>query len=176
MRGSSSVQDRRNLLNHLGYFERRAPRRGEIPGIWNMAEIFPDEGLDVVLGQWPLATTRLSTTYLCLFTSQTSSTVITSGQAMANVTESAFTNYARQSLAAATWGAAGAGSGGRKSTYPQVTFPTVGATGSTVNGFFINDAASAGHVICTANFDDLAAVPLNTNDVIKVTPTVLFGN
>lgn len=141
-----------------------------------MAEIFPDEGLDVVIGQWPKADTRLSTTYLCLFSSQTASTVISSGQTMANVTESAWTSYARQSLAAATWGAQAAGTGGRKTTYTQITFPTVGVTGGTVNGFFINDSASAGKVICQANFDDVTAVVLATNDVIKVTPTVQFNN
>lgn len=141
-----------------------------------MAEIFPDEGLDVVLGQWPKNDTRLSTTYLCLFTSQTASTVITSGQTFANLTEAAFTNYARQALAAATWGAQAAGTGGRKSTYPQVTFPTVGASGATINGFFIDDSSSSGKVVAAANFDDVTAVPLMTNDVIKVTPVVQFNN
>lgn len=141
-----------------------------------MAEIFPDEGLDIVLGQWPSNATRLSTTYLCLFTSQTASTVITSGQTFSNITEAAFTNYARQSLAAATWGAQAAGTGGRKSTYPQVTFPTVGASGATINGFFINDSASTGKCIGQANFDDATAVPLQTNDIIKVTATVQFNN
>jgi len=142
----------------------------------HMAEIFPDEGLDIVLGQWPKDTTRLSTTYLCLFTSQTASTVITSGQTLSNVTETSYTSYARQALAAATWGAQAAGTGGRKSTYPQVTFPTVGASGATINGFFIGDATPPVKVVAQANFDDLAAVPLNTNDVIKVTPTVQFNN
>lgn len=141
-----------------------------------MAEIYPDEGLDIVLGQFPKNDTRLSTTYLCLFTSQTASTVITSGQTLSNVTETTYTSYARQSLAAATWGSAAAGTGGRKSTYPQVTFPTVGASGATINGYFIGDATPPTKVIAQANFDDLAAVPLNTNDVIKVTPTEQYNN
>lgn len=141
-----------------------------------MAEIFPDEGLDIVLGQFPKNDTRLSTTYLCLFTSQTASTVITSGQTLSNVTETTYTSYARQSLAAATWGAAAAGTGGRKTTYSQITFPTVGASGATINGFFIGDATPPTKVIGQANFDDLAAVPLNTNDVIKVTPTIQYNN
>lgn len=141
-----------------------------------MAEIFPDEGLDIVIGQFPSNATRLATTYLCLFTSQTASTVITSGQALANVTETTYTSYARQALAAATWGAAAAGTGGRKTTYPQVTFPTVGATGATINGFFVGDATPPTKVIGQANFDDLAAVPLNTNDIIKVTPTIQYNN
>lgn len=147
-----------------------------IPGIHFMAEIFPDEGLDIVIGQWPSNATRLSTTYLCLFTSQTATTVITSGQTLTNITETSYTNYARQSLAAATWGAQAAGSGGRKTTYSQITFPTVGASGATINGFFIGDATPPVKAIGQANFDDLAAVPLNTNDVIKVTPTVQFNN
>jgi hypothetical protein len=141
-----------------------------------MAEIFPDEGLDIVLGQWPKDATRLSTTYLCLFTSQTASTVITSGQTLTNVTETTYTSYARQSLAAATWGAQAAGTGGRKTTYSQITFPTVGATGATINGFFIGDASPPVKVVAQANFDDVTAVVLATNDVIKVTPTVQFNN
>lgn len=151
-------------------------RRERLPLIDFMAEIFPDEGLDIVLGQWPKNDTRLSTTYLCLFTSQSSSTVITSGQTLSSITETSYTSYARQSLAAATWGAAAAGTGGRKTTYSQITFPTVGASGATINGLFIGDATPPVKAIGQANFDDGAAVPLNTNDVIKVTPTVQFNN
>ena len=143
-----------------------------------MAEIFPDEGLDLILGQFPKNSTRITSTYLCLFTSQTASTVITSGQTMANITETAYTDYARQALATATWGAVAAGTGGRKTTYPQVTFPTVGATGSTINGFFISDILSTtGDVcICQANFDDTTAVTVAATDVLKVTPTIQFNN
>ena len=139
-----------------------------------MAEIYPDEGLDVVLGQFPGNATRLSTIYLGLFTSQTASTVITSGQTMANITETTYTNYARQALAAATWGAPGPGTGGRKVTYPQVTFPTVGTTGATINGFFVSDSSTAGKCIFQANFDDVTARTLVTGDVIRVTPSQTF--
>jgi hypothetical protein len=139
-----------------------------------MAEIFPNEGLDIVLGQFPKNDTRLSTTYLCLFTSQTSSTVISQTQALANVTETSYTNYARQSMAAATWGALAAGATGRQTTYPQITFPTVGATGATINGFFIGDASPPVKVIAQANFTDVTAVTLLTNDIIKVTPTIEY--
>lgn len=131
----------------------------------------------MVLGQFPGNATRLSTTYLGLFTSQTASTVITSGQTMANVTEASYTGYARQALAAATWGAAGAGTGGRKVTYPQVTFPTVGASApAAINGFFISDASTAGKVIYQANFDDVTARTLATGDIIRVTPSHTFQN
>lgn len=140
-----------------------------------MAEIFPDEGLDYILGIFPKGGTYTSPMNLKLFTSQTASTVVTSGQGIANITEAAYTNYADQDLAAATWGAAGAGTGGRKTTYSQVTFPTVGASGATINGFYI---ANNGNTVCVcqANFDDTTAVALATNDVIKVTPTITFQN
>lgn len=140
-----------------------------------MAQIFPDIGLDILLGQYPKGATQVTTSYLGLFTSQTASTVITSAQTGVNITETSYTSYARQALAAATWGAAGAITGGRGSTYPQVTFPTVGATGATINGFFIlnaNVAPSATNVVAQANFDDVTAVVLATNDIIKVTPTL----
>jgi hypothetical protein len=147
-----------------------------------MAEIFPDEGLNIVLGQFPKNDTRITVLSLCLFTSQTASTVITSGQTIANVTETVYTSYARQSLATATWGAQGAGTGGRLSTYPQVTFPTVGTTGATINGFFLGWDTGAGGTatptkcVAQANFDDVTAVTLATGDIIKVTPTVQYNN
>lgn len=140
-----------------------------------MAEIFPDEGLDAILGIFPKGGTYTSPLQLALFTSQSASTVITSGQTIANITETTYTSYARQALAAATWGAQGAGTGGRKSTYPQVTFPTVGATGATINGFYItNNGVTV--AICQANFDDGLASVLATNDIIKVTPAMTYQN
>ncbi len=149
------------------------------------AEILPDEGLDVYLGQFPKNDTRITTLSLCLFTSQSATTVITGSQTVSSITETTYTNYARQALATATWGAVGATSpstDGRKTTYPQVTFPTVGATGTTINGFFIGWDTGAGgtttptKVIGQANFDDNQAAALLTNDVIKVTPTIQINH
>jgi len=136
----------------------------------------PDEGLDFILGQFPFNTAKYTSPLnLALFTSQTASTVITHAQTFANITETTYTSYARQSLAAATWGAAAERPTnlGRQQTYPQVTFPTVGASGATINGFYITNN---GHTICIgqANFDDVTAVTLLTNDVIKVTPTFAY--
>lgn len=141
-----------------------------------MAQILPDEGLDIILGQFPMSTAKYTSPLnLALFTSQTATTVITHAQTFANITETTFTNYARQSLAAATWGAIAERptNAGRQTTYPQATFPTVGATGATINGFYITNN---GHtvVIGQANFDDGLAVVLATNDVIKVTPTFAY--
>lgn len=139
-----------------------------------MAEIVPNEGLDVILGQFPGAATRLSTTYVGLFTNFTAATVMGQTQTMANVTEAAFTGYARQALAAATWGAPAAGAVGRKVTYPQITFPTAGSGPTTVNGFFVADALTAGKVIYMANFDDVTARTLASGDIIRVTPALEF--
>ena len=140
-----------------------------------MAQMCPDEGLDLWLGQFPLSTAKYTSPLnLCLFTSQTASTVITHAQTVANITETTYTNYARQSLAAATWGAAAERPTnlGRQTTYSQITFPTVGATGATINGFYITNNANTVLFPGQANFDDVTAVTLATNDVIKVTPTI----
>lgn len=50
----------------------------------------------------------------------------------------------------------------------------MGATGATINGFFITTtgAPGAANLIAQANFDDVTAVVLATNDIIKVTPSV----
>lgn len=141
-----------------------------------MAQMLPDEGLDIILGQFPKDTAKYTSPLkLALFTSQTATTVITHAQTISNITEAAFTNYARQDLAAATWGAIAERPTnlGRQTTYPQQTFPTVGASGATINGFYI---ANNGFTVAIgqANFDDGLAVVLATNDVIKVTPTFAY--
>lgn len=141
-----------------------------------MAQMLPDEGLDIILGQFPKDTAKYTSPLnLCLFTSQTASTVITHAQTFANITETTYTSYARQSLAAATWGAVAERptNVGRQSTYPQITFPTVGATGATINGFHITNNANT-IVIGQANFDDVTAVVLLTNDILKCTPTIAY--
>jgi hypothetical protein len=144
-----------------------------------MAQIFPDVGLDIVLGQMPKNATRLTSTFLGLFTSQTASTVITHTQTGSNITETSYTSYAQQTLATATWGAQAEylTTLGRVSVYPQVTFPTVGTTGAVINGFFIlstNAAPGATNIVAQANFDDVTAVTVATNDVIKVTPSWVY--
>lgn len=147
-----------------------------------MAEIFPDEGCDISLGQFPKNDTRITTLSLCLFTSQSATTVITSSQTLSSITETSYTSYARQGLATATWGAQAAGTGGRKTTYSQITFPTVGVTGATLNGFFYGWDSGAGSTgsptkaVAQANFDDGLASVVATNDVIKVTPVFQYNN
>ena len=138
-----------------------------------MATMCPDEGLDLILGQFPFNTAKYTSPLaLKLFTSQTATTVITHAQTIANITETTYTSYADQAVAAATWGAAAERPTnlGRQQTYPQITYPTVGATGATINGCYLTNNAET-ICIAQANFDDGTAVVLATNDVIKVTPT-----
>ena len=141
-----------------------------------MAAMCPDEGLDIILGQFPFNTAKYTSPLNCaLFTSQTASTVITHAQTFSNITETTYTSYARQTLAAATWGAIAerAANTGRQQTYPQLTYPTVGVTGAVINGFYITNN---GHTVCIgqANFDDVTAVTLATNDILKLTPTFAY--
>jgi hypothetical protein len=151
-----------------------------------MAEILPDEGLDLILGQFPKNDTRITTVSLCLFKSQSSTTVITGSQVVSAITETTYTSYARQALATASWAAQGAtapSTDGRKTTYgSQISFPPCGATGDTVNGLFVGWDTGAGGVatptkcVGQANFDDLSSVTLVTNDVLKVTPGIQINH
>jgi hypothetical protein len=147
-----------------------------------MAEIVPDEGLDYILAIYPKNGTNIATTYLGLFTSQTASTVPAASMVLATptgITEAGYTSYARQSIAAASWGATGAktmwSQTGRGTTASQVSFPAATATYATaINGFFLATASTAGVCLFASNFDDVTAVAsMAINDVIKVTPT--FG-
>lgn len=144
-----------------------------------IAEIFPDEGLDVIMAIFPKNGTNLATLYLGLFTSATASTTPARSAVLATatgVTEATGTSYARTSLAAATWGSQATSGSGRQSTYPQITMATVGAGGwGTVNGFFIADALTNGHAIYYANFDDTLAIITSVSDIIKITPSILFN-
>ena len=153
-----------------------------------MAETFTLEGLDLMLTVFPKNGTNLATSHCGLWTGPGSaSTISTSVSAVlsaytniAEVTLGTWT-YARQSIAGASWGAvaagAGAAAGGRQTTAGQVTFPAASAPYATaINGFFICDISTHGteKSIFVANFDDTTAVVVNTNDVIKVTPSWLY--
>lgn len=145
-----------------------------------MAELFPDEGLDYLLGIVPKGGASPATLYLGLFTSQTASTVPGSSAVLATstgVTEASGTAYARQALVGATaWGAVTAGTGGRKTSASQVTFPTVGSGGwGSINGFFLASALVNGIALFYANFDDTTAIVSGAGDIIRVTPTFQYN-
>jgi hypothetical protein len=152
-----------------------------------MAETFTDEGLDWILGIVPKGNGNAApaqTLYIGFFTSQTASTVpatsATGGASPSGWTEATGTGYARQSIAAGSWGAQAAGTGGRNTAAGQVTFPSVGSGAwGTINGFFIatNSASGAGDkTIFFANFSDTTAIVTAQNDVIKITPTWQLNN
>lgn len=153
-----------------------------------MAETFSLEGLDYIMGIFPKNGTNLATSYCGLWTGPgTASTIGTSVSA----TMSTYTNiaevtigiwsYARQSIAAASWGGqatgTGAAAGGKMTTAGQVTFPAATASYATaINGFLLCNASGHGSEVSIfiANFDDTTAIAsLAIGDIVKVTPT--FG-
>jgi hypothetical protein len=162
-----------------------------------MADEFPDEGLDVILGVFPRGGTIPANLYVGLFTGGSASTVPTSAATIAAMTgtfaevttgsaPTGWPSYLRQAIASTTsgWGAPGAQTiwsvTGRGVVGGQVSFPTpVAAYAPTnpVNGFFIADASTSGHAIYYSNFSDTTGVAgLAIGDVIKVTPTFGYGN
>lgn len=142
-----------------------------------MAEIWPDEGLDQVLAFFPRANLALpANSWLSLFTSYTASTVGTNTDTRANYTEPTLGGLnVRQTISSSSWGAAAAATGGRKMTAGQVTYNTATGAVGTINGFTLLNAASTGSLYFAANFDDTTAVNIQSNDVIKVTPTVQYN-
>jgi hypothetical protein len=157
-----------------------------------VADIFPDEGLDVILGGFPKGVVP-ATLYVGLFTSShgpssvpPSSQVLAGGPAngYGEVQVAGWSTYARQPVQASQWGAAAAatiwGLVGRAVTGPQVTFPT--ATGiynptDPIVGYLIADALTGGHAVLYSNFDDLTPITvLAIGDTVKVTPKLGMGN
>lgn len=141
-----------------------------------MAEIWPDEGLDQVLAFFPRSNLALpANSWIAVFTSWTASTVGTNTDTRANYTEPSGGAYARQTISSASWGAATGATGGRKMTAGQVTFATATASWGTVNGFTLANALTTGSLYFAANFDDTTAVAIQSNDVIKITPTIQYN-
>lgn len=147
-------------------------------------EIFPDEGLDFLLGIVPKNGTNLATVYLGLFTSQTASTTPASTAVLATstgVTEAAFTGYARVAIPSTDWGSAGAQTIWSQATRgvvaAQKSFPAATAAYATgINGFFIATASTAGTALWYSNFSDTTAIAsMAIGDICKVTPTWGFG-
>jgi hypothetical protein len=143
--------------------------------IAKMAEIWPDEGLDLALGFFPRAGTLPANTWVALFTSYTPSTVGTNNNGLASYTEPSGNGYGRQTISSASWGAQAAATAGRKVTAGQVTFATATGAWGTINGFALANALSVGSAYFACNFDDATAVPIQSNDVIKVTPTAQYN-
>lgn len=149
-------------------------------------EIFPDEGLDYLLGIVPKGGTSPSALYLGLFTSQTASTTPAATAVLATATgvaEAGFTSYARVAVPVADWGAPGADTvwtqAVRRVTAAQKSFPAAGATYATpINGFFLATTSGVGTGVAVyySNFDDTTAIAsLALGDIIRVTPKFGLG-
>lgn len=145
-----------------------------------MAEIFPNEGLDYLLGITPKNGTNLANTYLMLFTGATASTTPTATAVLSTstgVTEAGYTSYARVAVAAADWGSAGSqtiwSQSARGVVASQKSFPAATATYSTaINGFGLATASTVGVGLFYSNFADTTAVAtMAIGDVVQVTPT-----
>ena len=142
-----------------------------------MAEIFPNEGLDLIYAGYPKGATGPANTWIGLFTSWSATTVAGSAATVASWSEVASAGaYARGTISSASWGTVGTTQSGRGSGAAQVVLATATAVWGTVNGFFIANSATqgAGNAWFGANFDDTTAVTVNTNDVIKVTPSWIY--
>lgn len=144
-----------------------------------MAHTFTDSGLSALLGVLPqTASAQPTAWFLGLFASQTSGTVPSrtaqGGAVPASWVETPQFASARQKIDANQWGAPTINGNGVKVTGPQVTFPTATANGLSANGFglFTQPSSKAGDIpIYFANFDDLTMLPINSGDVVRVTPT-----
>lgn len=160
-------------------------RDGDEPGQsfqeFGMAEIWPNEGLDLVMQNAGFTSggSTPTNTWLALFTAFTASTVGTSASVADSYSEpTAAGGYARQTIAAASWGAIASTTSGRISTCAQISYlQATGSYSAAVNGFWLANilSNSGDKTYFAANFDDTTAVTINTNDQIKVTPSVIFG-
>jgi hypothetical protein len=155
-------------------------------------DIFPDAGLDYLLGIFPKNGTNASTLYLALFKGGTASTVPASGAVLGTlggsfveVTTTDYPGYARVAIASTDWGSPAADTIHtvvcRSVTATQKSFAaaTSAATPSAaINGFFICTVASgtSGVPVYFSNFDDETGISsLAIGDIIRVTPKMAFG-
>jgi len=149
-------------------------------------EIFPDEGLDYLLGITPKNGTNLANTYCGLFTNMTASTtpaasaILSSQTGVTEVSGGGAWGYTRVVHAASAWGAAGTATiwgqaGARRVVGAQLTFTAATAAyAAPINGFFMaaTSGLATGPALFYSNFDDTTAIAsLSLGDIIKVTPT-----
>ena len=158
--------------------------------------LWPQEGLDYLMGIVPKAGTTPTTLYLGLFTTAWSTIQgygltninVTLGTGTYPVTELASaTGYtSRPSIASSSWGAQAAGTvtigsntiNVRQSTAGTITITnTSGSTWTGVNGIFICNSATVGQasgagttVLWYAPFSDGSTVTLANGDSITITP------
>ena len=149
-----------------------------------MAEIFPDEGLDYLLGIAFKAGTVDTTLYLGLFTSQTATTApartATGGAVPSGWTEMTASSgsYARIAIATGDWGAAATNGNGRRIAFSAAKTFTGFVSAAAANGFFVatNSASGAGDtIVYFSNFDSGASRSLaSVSDQLQITARAQF--
>lgn len=149
-----------------------------------MAEIFPDEGLDYLLGIAFKGGTQDTTLFMGLFTSQTASTVpartATGGASPSGWTEMAASSgsYARIAIATGDWGSPATNGNGRRIALSAAKQFTGFVGDAAANGFFLatNSASGAGDtIVYFSNFDSGVARTMATvSDELNITARAQF--
>jgi len=149
-----------------------------------MAEIFPDEGLDYLLGVAFKATTVDTTLFMGLFTSQTATTAparsATGGASPSGWTEMTASSgsYARIAVATGDWGAAATNGNGRRISLSAAKQFTGFVGAAAANGFFLatNSASGAGDtMVYFSNFDSgVARTMASVSDQLNITARAQF--
>ncbi len=159
-----------------------------------MADMFPDEGLDLILAVIPKNGTPPANMYAGIFTSSNgtssvpaaSATIPSMGTGYAECATGEWTTYARQTQAATAWGSPAAKtiwsvSGRGVDASAQLSFPAPSVAYNPANpmqGFFLanGSTAGAGTAYYYSNWNDMAGIAsLGIGDVVKVTPTFGWG-
>lgn len=149
-----------------------------------MAEIFPDEGLDYLLGIAFKGATVDTTLFMGLFTSQTPSTVparnATGGAVPSGWTEMGASSgsYARVAVATGDWGAAATNGNGRRIALSAAKQFTGFVGDADANGFFLATASAPGAgdtIVYFSNFDSGVARTMATvSDELNITARAQF--
>jgi hypothetical protein len=157
-----------------------------------MADVYPDEGCDLILASFPKGATPPATLYVGMFTSSGGPTSVPPRNAtlaalpagFAEVSTAGWSTYARQPVTAASWSAPASGTlwgvSGRIVTGPQVSFPLptgIYTPADPIVGFLVADSLTGGKAVYYSNFADLTPiVTLAIGDSVRVTPQLLMGS
>lgn len=164
-----------------------------------MADLFPDEGLDWLLGIVPKNGTNATQTFLGLYTATggtstpqnnavLSAQTITNGLGCKEVSTVQWSTYIRITVPSGSWGAQSAStvwstSGRIVTSGAACVFPAPSGaynpSPDSLAGFFLsnNSIPNQGIGIYYSNFSDSSLIAsMAIGDVVKVTPTFGFGN
>lgn len=166
-----------------------------------MADLFPDEGLDLLLGIVPKNGANLSQTFMGLYTAQGGTSIPsnqsvlsssgaggTNNQGCVEVSTTLWSTYLRITMPSGSWGAQSSStvwstSGRIVTSATPAVFPAptslYNPSPNSIAGFFLsnNSIPYQGIGIYYSNFADSSLIAsLSIGDVVKVTPTFGMGN